>query len=142
MARADRNTLHHSRVEEERQQRQEQPKVSGATGASEDTSPEKATTNARKRRGKTGKNTSEDTPEPVRRTIRREPNTTQLIERGEGPTAEELVDPEMDVPNDNDAEGGLRNEEAFGTLEGGVYPDQAPPEDSPNYGDWLRHSSG
>jgi hypothetical protein len=62
MARADRNTLHRSRIDMERQQRREQPKVSGASGAPNDVSPKAAEGKSRKRRGKTKKHTSEDTP--------------------------------------------------------------------------------
>lgn len=61
MARANRNTLHRSRIEMDRQQRQEQPDVPGATGNPEDASPKAAEVKARKRRGKTEKHVSEDT---------------------------------------------------------------------------------
>lgn len=84
MARANRHTLNSSRLETERQQRHEQPEVPGATGTPDDVSPEAA-----------------EAKSPP--TIKREPNTTQLIERGEGPTEEELVDPAVDVPNDGEA---------------------------------------
>jgi hypothetical protein len=60
MARANQNTLHHSRIESDRQQRQEQPKVAGATGRDEDVSPKAARTKARKRLGKTEKHVRED----------------------------------------------------------------------------------
>jgi hypothetical protein len=62
MARANRNTLHKSKIDLDRQQRQEQPEVPGATGAPEDVSPKAAEVKARKRRGKTEKHISEDTP--------------------------------------------------------------------------------
>jgi hypothetical protein len=62
MARADRNTLHRSRIDMERQQRREQPKVPGATGTPDDVSPKAAKVKSRKRRGKTEKHTGEDTP--------------------------------------------------------------------------------
>jgi hypothetical protein len=63
MARAERNTLHRSAIEMERQQRQEQPEVPGATGSPDDeVSPKAAEVKARKRRGKTEKHTGEDTP--------------------------------------------------------------------------------
>jgi hypothetical protein len=62
MARANRNTLNKSRIDLDRQQRQEQPDVPGATGTPEDVSPELAEVKARKRRGKTEKHVSEDTP--------------------------------------------------------------------------------
>ncbi len=60
MARANRNTLPKSSIELDRQQRQEQPDVPGATGTPEDTSPEAAEVKSRKRHGKTGKHVSED----------------------------------------------------------------------------------
>jgi hypothetical protein len=63
MAHADRNTLHHSRIEMDRQQREEQPEVPGASGAGSDDSPQTASEAARKRHGKTRKHTSDDTPE-------------------------------------------------------------------------------
>ena len=62
MARANRNTLHRSRIDMDRQQRQEQPDVPGASGTPEDDSPQAAEMKARKRRGKTEKHVSEDTP--------------------------------------------------------------------------------
>jgi hypothetical protein len=58
MARANRNTLHHSRIDMDRQQRHEQPEVPGATGTPEDVAPEVAQVKARKRRGKTEKHVS------------------------------------------------------------------------------------
>jgi hypothetical protein len=62
MARANRNTLHRSRIDMDRQQRQEQPEVPGATGTPPDVRPEVAEVKARKRRGKTEKHISDDTP--------------------------------------------------------------------------------
>lgn len=59
MARADQNNLHRSRIEMDRQQRQEQPEVPGATGAPDDVSPKAAEIKARKRLGKTEKHTKE-----------------------------------------------------------------------------------
>jgi hypothetical protein len=67
MARANRNTLHRSKIDMDRQQRQEQPEVPGATGTPEDVPPEVAEVKARKRRGKTEKHISEDKPAPYRR---------------------------------------------------------------------------
>jgi hypothetical protein len=52
MARAAKNTLHKSRIEMDRQQRQEQPDVPGASGASDDASPEAAQVKGRKRAGR------------------------------------------------------------------------------------------
>ena len=60
MARADQNNLKRSGIEAERQQRQEQPEVSGASGTPDDASPEAARVRARKRLGKTEKHTSDD----------------------------------------------------------------------------------
>ena len=62
MADANRRSLQNSSRQEARQQRHEQPDVPGASGAPEDASPEPAQVAARKRRGKTGKHTSDDTP--------------------------------------------------------------------------------
>ncbi len=62
MAHADRNSLRPSKIELERRQREEQPEVPGATAAPEDVTPEAAGERARKRRGKTEKHTSDDTP--------------------------------------------------------------------------------
>jgi hypothetical protein len=62
MARAEKNTLHKSRIETDRQQRQEQPDVPGATGSPENVSPRAAEVKSRKRRGKTAKHISDDTP--------------------------------------------------------------------------------
>jgi len=64
MARADQNNLHRSGLKMRRQQRDEQPEVPGATGAAEDTSAKAAKIKALKRRGKTEKHISEDTPTP------------------------------------------------------------------------------
>jgi hypothetical protein len=61
MANADRNNLHRSRIDMDRQQRQEQPKVGGAAGEPVDNSAEAAETKARKRLGKTEKHTSDET---------------------------------------------------------------------------------
>jgi hypothetical protein len=60
MARARQNTLRKSRIEMDRQQRQEQPDVPGASGTPEDDSPQAAEMKARKRHGKTEKHVSED----------------------------------------------------------------------------------
>jgi hypothetical protein len=46
----------------DRQQRQEQPEVAGATGTPEDVPPKVAEVKARKRRGKTEKHVGDDTP--------------------------------------------------------------------------------
>jgi hypothetical protein len=62
MPRAKRNTLRRSRIELDRQQRQEQPEVPGATGRPDVVTPRAAEVKARKRRGKTEKHTSDDMP--------------------------------------------------------------------------------
>jgi hypothetical protein len=103
-----------------------------------------------------------------RRIIKRDEDTTQLLERGEGPTAEEIIDPGVDSPSEitndggagadasdrfggplsrpgeqpNPRSGGTGGDGGYSTLGGGVYPDEGREEDAPNYGDWQRHSSG
>jgi osmotically-inducible protein OsmY len=91
-----------------------------------------------------------------------------LLERGEGPTAEEQIDPSVDSPSevvneggapadssdrfggaksdrreaDNRGMQGTGGEGGYSTLGGGVYPDEGSPDDTPSYGDWQRHSTG
>jgi hypothetical protein len=60
MARARQNTLRKSRTEMDRQQRQQQPDMPGASGTPADDSPQGAEMKARKRHGKTEKHVSED----------------------------------------------------------------------------------
>ncbi len=60
-------------------------------------------------------------PRTNRRTIKKDKDTTQLLERGEGPTAEEQIDPGVDSPSE------VVNENS---------------SDAPTYGDWQRHSTG
>ena len=62
MAQANRKTLARSTRDTERQQRQEMPEVPGASGGPDDHSAEASLERARKRRGKTDKHTSDDTP--------------------------------------------------------------------------------
>jgi hypothetical protein len=62
MARADKNDLKRSRIESDRQQRDEQPDVAGASGREEDRSPRAAEVKARKRAGKTERHTRDDRP--------------------------------------------------------------------------------
>jgi BON domain len=107
-------------------------------------------------------------PKVSRRTIKRDQDSSQLLERGETPTAEEQVDESVDSPSeitseggpgieasyrfdspDTDAGGGPNRrvsgrgpEGGFSTLGGGVYPDAGDYDDTPHYGDWQRHSSG
>jgi osmotically-inducible protein OsmY len=127
---------------------------------------------ARKRGGKRSDQTPRESPRQnrpaiSRRTIKRDEDTSQLLERGEGPTAEEQVDPSVDSPSEITTEGGpgadasdryggsfseageIRNpgtgtggEGGYSTLGGGVYPDEGSEDDAPAYGDWQRHSSG
>src|SRR5947207_14251521 len=74
-------------------------------------------------------------------TIKRNEKTSQLLERGEGPTAEEQIDPSVDGPSEITIEGGPGGDGGFSTLGGGVYPDEGSEDDAPSYGDWQRHSS-
>jgi osmotically-inducible protein OsmY len=109
-----------------------------------------------------------DRPAVSRRTIKRDEDTSQLLERGEGPSAEEQIDPGTESPSEitteggpggdasdrfggpfpdrddtlNPRSGGTGGEGGFSTLGGGVYPDEGSPDDAPSYGDWQRHSSG
>ena len=62
MAHANRKSLGRSTRETERQQRDEAPLVTGASGTADDHSPDAADEKARKRVGKTEKHTSDDTP--------------------------------------------------------------------------------
>lgn len=103
-----------------------------------------------------------------RRTIKRDKKKTQLLERGEGPGAEEQIDSSVASPSEITTEGGpgtdssyrlggpvsqpgepsnprvrgTGGEGGYSTLGGGVYPDEGAYEDAPHYGDWQRHSSG
>jgi osmotically-inducible protein OsmY len=109
-----------------------------------------------------------DRPAVSRRTIKRDEDTSQLLERGEGPTAEEQIDPSVDSPSEitteggpgadssdpfggpmsqrggppNPRSGGTGGEGGYSTLGGGIYPDEGSPDDAPHFGDWQRHSSG
>jgi hypothetical protein len=100
--------------------------------------------------------------------IKREEDSSQLLERGETPTEDELIDPEVDSPSEitsqggpgtdasyrmggprpgrrgvpNERTGGTGGEGGYSTLGGGVYPDEGSPDDAPSYGDWSRHSTG
>jgi hypothetical protein len=64
MARADQNNLRRSRIEMDRQQRQDEVEVPGATGSADDDSPKTERTKAMKRRGKT-----ESIPAGIRRWV-------------------------------------------------------------------------
>ena len=59
-------------------------------------------------------------PAVSRRRIKRDDDSSQILEPGEGPTAEEAVNPA--------GEGG------FSTLGGGVYPDEGSPDDENTWG--------
>jgi osmotically-inducible protein OsmY len=92
-----------------------------------------------------------------------------LLERGEGPTPEEQIDPGVESPSEVVNEGGAAaadssdrfgggksardepdnrgmrgtgGEGGYSTLGGGVYPDEGSSDDAPSYGDWQRHSTG
>lgn len=119
------------------------------------------------RSGKDRRGPQRTGPAVSRRTIKQDEDSSQLLERGEGPTAEEVVDPGVDSPSEITAEGGpgaeaserfdprssigqpdnrgmrgTGGEGGFSTLGGGVYPDEGSPDDAPSYGDWQRHSTG
>ena len=100
--------------------------------------------------------------------IKRNEDTSQLLERGEGPSEDEVIDPEVDSPSEitseggpgtdasyrmggpravrreppNDQSGGTGGDGGYSTLGGGVYPDEGSEDDAPSYGDWQRHSTG
>jgi hypothetical protein len=104
----------------------------------------------------------------ARRIIKRDDDSSQLLERGEGPTADEQVDPGVESPSEitneggpaseaserfdtragrgrnspNPRSGGTGGEAGYSTLGGGVYPDEGSSDDAPRHGDWQRHSSG
>jgi BON domain len=107
------------------------------------------------------------TPRASRRTIKRDDDTTQLLERGEGPGPDEVIDPSVDSPREITSEGGpgvdaserfmprsgqeqvdnrgnrgTGGEGGYSTLGGGVYPDEGTEDNAPSYGDWQRHSTG
>ena len=124
------------------------------------------------RRSQARRETDSRLPEVERRGIKRDKMHTQLLERGEGPTAEAQLDPAVDSPGEQSTtEGGPATDSAYryggpvagphsglnpesretggegdaggySTLGGGVYPDEGSPDDAPRYGDWTRHSSG
>src|SRR5918992_2933124 len=52
-------------------------------------------------------------PTISRRTIKREEDSSQLLERGEGPTAEEQLDPSVDSPSEITSEGGPGTDAAY-----------------------------
>lgn len=100
--------------------------------------------------------------------VKREQDTSQLLERGVGPGEDDVLDPEVDSPSEitteggpgtdtsyrmggprsgrrdppNQQDGGTGGEGGFSTLGGGVYPDEGSEDDAPSYGDWQRHSTG
>jgi len=102
-----------------------------------------------------------------RNRIKRNDDSSQLLERSEGPSEDEVIDPEVDSPSEitseggpgtdasyrvgprtvrrgppNDKIGGTGGDGGYSTLGGGVYPDEGSPDDAPSYGDWQRHSTG
>ncbi len=102
-----------------------------------------------------------------RNRIKRNDDSSQLLERSEGPSGDEVIDPEVDSPSEitseggpgtdasyrvgprtvrrgppNDKIGGTGGDGGYSTLGGGVYPDEGSPDDAPSYGDWQRHSTG
>jgi osmotically-inducible protein OsmY len=81
--------------------------------------------------------------------IKRQEDSSQLLERGETPSDDELIDPEVDSPSEITSGGGpgtdsgsVAGEGGYSTLGGGVYPDEGSADDAPSYGDWSRHSTG
>jgi hypothetical protein len=76
------------------------------------------------------------------RSVKRDRKTSQLLERGEVPRAEEPLDPDVDGPGEstdvggpgNDASYDLNRGEGYGTLGGGTYHDEGAPEDTPRQG--------
>ena len=94
--------------------------------------------------------------QPAETRIRRDPHRSQLLERGEGPTDEELLDPAVESPSEitdyggpgtdsayreggpmssprppiNPRVGGTGGDGGYSTLGGGVYPDEGQPEDA------------
>jgi len=59
-----------------------------------------------------------------RERIKREEDSSQLLERGDTPSVDEVIDPEVDSPSEITSEGGGSE------------------DDAPSYGDWSRHSTG
>ncbi len=80
---------------------------------------------ARKRSDERSGQERRGAPRTNPRTIKRDEDTTQLLERGEGPTPEEQIDPGVESPSEVVNEGGA-----------------AAADDTPSYGDWQRHSTG
>lgn len=84
------------------------------------------------------------------KSVKRDRKSSQLLERGETPRADERVDPAVGSPSEITGQGGPANEasydlnrgEGYSTLGGGVYPDEGAPEDAPRQRDWARHSTG
>lgn len=99
-------------------------------------------------------------PSSGRRTIKRDQDSSQLLERGEGPSADEVIDPSVASPSEitseggpgtdaayrtggprsrgqvpNPRSGGTGGEGGYSTLGGGVYPDEGAPEDATWRGD-------
>jgi hypothetical protein len=75
-----------------------------------------------------------DTREPAfrRRPIQEDPERSQLLERGEGPSEDELIDPEVASISETTVEGGPGTDAAY--REGGPMHDAHGPENSPSKG--------
>ena len=61
------------------------------------------------------------------RSVKREKKTSQLLERGETPPADERLDPQVDSPGESTDEGAPANDASY---------------DLNRQGDWARHSTG
>ncbi|HZB27735.1 MAG TPA: BON domain-containing protein [Gemmatimonadales bacterium] len=130
---------------------------------------------ARKKGGREGEQGRQHSPRrsgPAagRRTIKRDQDRSELLERGEGPSEDEVIDPSVASPSEITAEGGpgtdasyraggpssggrvpnprsrgTGGEGGYSTLGGGVYPDEGAPEDATWRGDQFspeRRSGG
>lgn len=51
-------------------------------------------------------------------------------------------DPDGEGDDPDRIDGGTGGEGGFSSLAGGLSPNEGSPDDAPNYGDWLRHSTG
>jgi BON domain len=69
--------------------------------------------------------------------IKRQEDSSQLLERGETPSRREVLDAEMESSGESSIDAG-----GYSTLGGGVYSGEGSEDDAPSYGDWQRHSTG
>ena len=84
------------------------------------------------------------------RSVKRDKKTSQLLERGETPGPDEVVDPEVGAPGEITGGGGPSSGaslpvdpgERYSTLGGGVYSNEGAPEDAPRQRGWARHGTG